>query len=72
MFTHAKMSRCRDFEDRTGTDSHSADVPLMLLCCHMTWISYGVLTGRNIESACNKMEGMGERGLMIVVIEVAD
>ena len=60
MFTHERIARCRDLEDRTGTNSRSADVSLMLLCCRRARISYGMLTGRNIESACNEVKGMCE------------
>lgn len=61
MFTHTRMSRCGHLEDQTGTDSRSTDVPLILLCCRRARISYGVLNGRNVECACNKMEDVGER-----------
>ena len=72
MFTHVRMSGCRDLEDRTGVDCRSTDVPLMLLCCRWTWIRYGVLSGWYIESACNEMKGMCEWGLRIVGVGVAD
>ena len=60
MFTHVSMSGCRDLEDRTGADCRRADVSLMILCCRRVRISYGVLSGWNIESVCNEMKGMCE------------
>ena len=72
MFIHGRMPRCRNIEERTETDSRSSHVPLMLLCCRRARISYGVLTGRNIECACNKMEGVGERELRILGVGVTD
>ena len=44
----------------------------MLLCCRWARISYGVLRGWDIESACNEMNGMCEGGLRIVCVGVAN
>ena len=44
VFTHVRVSRYRNLEDRTGIDSRSSSVPVMLLCCRRVWISNGFLT----------------------------
>ena len=72
MFTHVMIAQCRDLEDRTGTYSRSTNVSLMLLCCRRVRIRYGMLTGWNVESACNGMKGMRKGGLSIVGIGVAN
>ena len=72
MFTHVRMAGCSDLEDRTGADCRRAAVPLMLLYCRWARISYGVLSGRDIESTCNKMKCMCEGGLRVVCVGVAN
>ena len=72
MFTHVRVSGCSDLEYRTWAYCRRADVSLMLLSCRWARISYGMLSGRDVESACNKMEGMCEGGLWVVRVRVAN